>query len=56
MEGLNVEPSKLIPLLESVANLSPDPQEVSQAVTLWHTVQLQNGTARRLAWLMPAAA
>lgn len=56
MQALNIEPSKLIPLLESVANLSPNPKEVSQAVTLWHTLQLQNGTSRRLAWLMPAAA
>jgi hypothetical protein len=28
--GIIVDPSKFIPLLESVANLSPDPQEVSQ--------------------------
>ena len=57
MQGLNVEPIKLISLLEAVANFSPDPKRVSEAVTLRYALQLQSGTpVQGLAWCMPAAA
>lgn len=57
MQGLNVEPIKLAPLLETVANFSPDPKQVSEALLLWHALKLQSGTPLQgLTWRMPAAA
>jgi len=57
MQHLPVEPSKLVSLLEAVANLSPDPKQVYEAVTLCRLVHAQGGSPiRTMAWLMPAAA
>ena len=57
MQAVNVEPNKLISLLETVANLSPDPKQVSEAVTLSRIIQTWSGiTVPKIAWRMPAAA